>query len=116
MENNHRVVDRGILSHIYYINFQLLAVLGSRGFREKKDQTAITMLLLRAVFSVFMGTNIVASTLKSCISIFHNIWGHFSKIFVWLKIGYLWNESTYLGLLLATTMKITLREYCEEDM
>ena len=32
---NHRVVDRGILSHISNMNFQFLAVLGSPGCREK---------------------------------------------------------------------------------
>ena len=32
---SHRVVDRGILSHISDMNFQFWAVLGRRGCREK---------------------------------------------------------------------------------
>ena len=31
----HRVLDRGILSHIYNVSFQFRAVLGSQGCREK---------------------------------------------------------------------------------
>ena len=47
----HRVVERGILSHISNMNFQFWAVLGSRDCRErKKIQTAISMLLLRTIF------------------------------------------------------------------
>mgnify|MGYP001194092638 CR=1 FL=1 len=33
----HRIVDRGILSHVSSMNFQFWAVLGSQGCREKKD-------------------------------------------------------------------------------
>jgi hypothetical protein len=46
----YRVVDRGILSHISNMNFHC---------REKEIQTAISMLLLRAVFYVFRGKKIL---------------------------------------------------------
>ena len=47
-DEDHRVVDRGILSHIYNMNIQFLAALGSRGCREKKIQTSISKLFLWA--------------------------------------------------------------------
>ena len=48
----HRSLD----TRIYKTDIQFWSVLGSRGCRErKKSQTAISMLLLRAVFYVFMG-------------------------------------------------------------
>ena len=39
---------------IYETDFQFRAVLGGPGCREKKIQTAVSMLLLRSVFYVFM--------------------------------------------------------------
>ena len=44
-----------IREQISNMNFHSWAVLGSRGCREKKIQTAISMQLLRPVFYVFMG-------------------------------------------------------------
>ena len=55
MGNNHRVVDTGILSHIYNINFQLLAVLGSRGFREKKNPNCHKYATFEGSFFCFHG-------------------------------------------------------------
>ena len=49
----HRVVDRGFLSHISNMNFQIWAVLGSSSHGQKKILHLIS--------------NIVASTLKSCL-------------------------------------------------
>ena len=48
---NHRIADKGILSHIYDINFQFWAVLGTLGCKEK--------ILMMAVFYVFMGKKIL---------------------------------------------------------
>ena len=53
---NHREVGRKILSHIANMNFQFSAVLDSQGCR--KTQTAIVMLLLRAVFLCFSIPNL----------------------------------------------------------
>ena len=68
MALRHRLVDRGILSHISIMNFQFRAVWGSRGCREKKIKTAKSMLLLRAILICFQGQKeiliIVASALK----------------------------------------------------
>ena len=49
----HRVVDRGILSHI----FEFWTVLGSQGCREKKIQNDISMLHLRTISLCFHGQN-----------------------------------------------------------
>ena len=63
----HRLVERGILSHISNMNFQFWsAVLGSWGCREKKIQTSKSMLLLKTVLYVFMGK-------KKSLSFFKNI-------------------------------------------
>ena len=52
---NHRLENRCVLKHNSNMNFHSWAVLGYQGCREKKIQTAISMLLLRPVFYVFMG-------------------------------------------------------------
>ena len=63
------VQDKRLLdTRIYKRGIQFLAVLGSQYCREKKIQTAISMLLLRSVFNVFMAKkmikNIVAYALN----------------------------------------------------
>ena len=50
-----------IREHISNMNFHSWVVLGSRGCREKKIQTAIGMLHLRPVFYVFMEKTIFKS-------------------------------------------------------
>ena len=53
---HHRLENRYVLRHISNMNFHSWAVLYSRGCKEKKIQTSISMLLLRPVFFyVFMG-------------------------------------------------------------
>ena len=52
---NHRLENRCVLKHNSNMNFHSWAVLGYQGCREKKIQTAISMLLLRPVFYVFVG-------------------------------------------------------------
>ena len=61
----HRIVERGILSHISNMNLQFLAVVVSRSCRGKKVQTFINILLLNAVsFYVFMGKKNLKTLLK----------------------------------------------------
>ena len=55
MDLNHRLDDRCVLRHISNMNFLSWAVLGSRGYKEKRIQTAISLQLLTPVFYVFMG-------------------------------------------------------------
>ena len=90
---SHRVVDRDILSHISNMNFQFWAVLGSRGCREKKIQTAISMILLRAVFFMFSWAILFPNFLKIIVTSALKSYKRWKKgIFLfWFKIGYLWN-------------------------
>ena len=50
---NHRFYNRWLDRRIYKMEMKFWAVLGKRGCREKKLQTAISMQLFEVVFSTF---------------------------------------------------------------
>ena len=56
---DHILENICVLRHIFNMNFQSWTVLGSQGCKEKKIQTAISMLLLRPVFLCFQGQKII---------------------------------------------------------
>ena len=66
IQKYHRLEKRCVLRHISNMNFHPWAVLGSQGCREKNIQTAISMLLLRAVFLCVHWQKICKKNLKYC--------------------------------------------------
>ena len=81
----HRLENKCVLRHIYNMNFHSWVVLGSQGCREKKIQTAISMLLLK--FSMIFGQkinlivlkNTLASALKSYMKWSYKKWQFLQK-------------------------------------